>query len=393
MSAQQLLGQLSSLHQMIVQLVESVPEQDAYSSLGGDLAPLAWYLGRATYVECYWLREVVQQDPEMTGRVREIFTPGAIPVQQQWQRLPPRDHLLNWVLELQDENIMRLANTKRLPTHPLLEEDRLHWLITEEVARIYEQMLTALTQRQLQQTTAFRVSRPLLPTLPTVDLMGVAQGHYRIGARSDPAAFDNEQPPQIVELSSFRIQREPVSNAAWLCFINAGGYQERSCWSQAGWERLEPDTKGPSHWRRDDKGHWYAVGLNGPFELTAEDPVMGISQDEASAFASWLSQQGSEYAGAVLQHEYQWEASARTQATKGYGRVWEWCANLFRPYQGYRRPEIAEAATREFDDRHYSLRGASLHTQRCLRRSTLRNRALPQNRQLFAGVRLVFPPN
>ena len=392
MSAQQLLGRLSGLHRMLVQLVQSVPEADAYSSFGGDLAPVAWYLGRATYIENYWLREVVEQDSDITDRVREIFTPGSLPALQQWQLLPPRDHLLNWVLELQDENIMRLANARLLPPHPLLEGDRLHWLITQEVARIYEQMLQVLTWRQLRQATSFRSAKPLKPQSPDANLVQVAQGHYRIGAKSDPSAFDNEQPPQIVELSSFRIQQHPVSNAAWLSFMTTGGYQDPGYWSREGWERLAAGTGGPAHWRKDAAGNWHGIGLNGPFELMPEEPVTGISHDEASAFANWLAQQGGEQAGAVVQHEYQWEVATRTRAITDYGRAWEWCANLFQPYSGYRTPEISEAATAEFDGRHYSLRGASLHTQPCLRRTSLRNQALPQSRELCTGVRLVFPP-
>ena len=135
MRTQQLLGQLSELHRMLVRLVQSVPEQDACASFDGTTAPLAWHLGHATFLECYWLRETVQQDPDITDRAREIFTPGALPPAEQWRRLPPRDHLFNWVLELQDENIMRLANPANLPLHPLLQDDRLLWLVTQQAAR------------------------------------------------------------------------------------------------------------------------------------------------------------------------------------------------------------------------------------------------------------------
>ena len=40
----------------------------------------------------------------------------------------------------------------------------------------------------------------------------------------------------------------------------------------------------------------------------------------------------------------------------------------------------------------YVLRGACLHTQPSLRRSTFRLCASPEERSLFAGTRLVMPP-
>lgn len=391
MNTQHLLGQLSDLHEMMTQLLESIPEPECYRPFHPALAPLAWYLGRAVYLETWWLREQVQGETDMTARVRELFIPGALPQVEQWRRLPPKDHLLNWALELQEENIMRLANPGTLPAHPLLAEERLLPVIIQQQALLYEQILMVLTQRQLQLSPEHRVTTPLQAALPEADLTGIAQGHYRIGALDDPAAFDNELPTQVVQLSNYRIQRHPLSNANWLAFMEAGGYQDPACWNEAGRDWLGDTPPHPDHWRRDEGGSWFGIGLNGPFDLQPGEPVMGISQYEAEACARWVSSLGGELAGAVLQHEYQWEVAARTQSIQGHGRVLEWCANRFEPYQGYQAPEWSEARTREFDQRHYSLRGASLHTQRALRRSTRRSRALPESRHLFTGARLVFP--
>lgn len=130
---------------------------------------------------------------------------------------------------------MRLANLDRLPDHPLLAENRLIPLINRSRALLYEQMLQTLVEQRLQQAEAYRVVRPLIAESPTADQVGVSQGHYRIGAKGDPAARDNEQPAQVVNLSNFRIDRHPASNAAWLAFMQAGGYAMREYWSEQGW--------------------------------------------------------------------------------------------------------------------------------------------------------------
>ena len=39
-------------------------------------------------------------------------------------------------------------------------------------------------------------------TPPSSELIGISQGHYRIGAKGDPAAYDNELPPQLAYVAA-----------------------------------------------------------------------------------------------------------------------------------------------------------------------------------------------
>lgn len=379
---------------MLNQLLETVEEADIYRTYHPRLAPLAWYFGRSIYLETYWLREVVQADAEITTRVRHIFSSAPLPSEQQLRQLPPKDHLLNWALELQEENLMRLANPSLLGAHPLLTDNRLHWIIVQEHARNYEKMVLVLNQRKLAENQDHRVQRLLTPRQPDAETVEVHRGHYRLGANQDPAAYDNEQPTQIVELSGYRIQLIPVSNAAWLAFMQADGYSSSELWSNEGWSwQQQEKITHPHYWRQDQKGNWYAIGLNGPFELIPEEPVSGICKFEAEAYANWLSTFGDAYSGAVPQHEFQWEVAARNRAIRGYGRVWEWCANIFQPYNEFHPAEYPEGRTMDFDDKQFSLRGACIHTQRALQRPSFRHRASPGDNHLVAGVRLVFPPD
>jgi iron(II)-dependent oxidoreductase len=394
MTSPQLLGQLNSVNEMMVQIVRSVPEADCYRLFHTGLAPLAWYLGRSVYQETYWLREVIQGDDDLTSRVRELFHLGDPTYEAQWERLPPRDHLLNWALEIQEENLTRLANPGMLPDHPLLHQERIQQHILQEHHRIYEAMLVTLAERNLlQDADGYGITTQLQSQSPAMESVGISQGHYRIGAKVPASAYDNELPEQVVELSSFRIARQPVSNAVYLRFMEEDGYGERSFWSDTGWDwLLQRQCRQPHHWRRDEEENWYAMGLNGPFDLVAEDPVMGINHHEATAFAAWLAEKGEDFTGAVLQHEYQWEVAVRTQVLQEYGRIWEWCSNSFHPYAEFQPAPDGVGITEDFNDTLYSLRGASLYTQGSLRRPSYRNRSLAENRYLFTGTRLVFPP-
>lgn len=389
-----ILGPLSRLQELQRQLLGSVPEADINRCFHQELASLGWYLGRSVFRESLWLDERVRGDERSTARLRHLFAPGPLALAERCAALPPPAHLLAWAGQIQDEHLQLLATPRALPEHPLLAGHRLQWFLLQEAAKDYERMLAVLQQRRLSQTQGgFRVADPLVPLPPGLELVAVHQGHYRVGARQEPAAYDNELPPQAVQLSSYRIARRPVSQGEFLGFLAEGGYQERALWSEAGWRWREAQAIAhPLHWQRDDRGSWYGVGLNGPLALLPEQPVAGLSHHEALAFAAWVSTQGGTTAGAVLQHEYQWEVAARAGYLEGRGQVWEWCANPFHPYPEFSPfPDRATSAD-HFDPAPPSLRGGCLHTQPVLRRLSLRHWATAEARTGFAGLRLVFPP-
>lgn len=389
-----ILGQLGNLHDMMRELVTSVPPAEANARYHPKLATLSWYLARSVYRETYWLREVIAKDPDLTRRVRGLFTPNDLDLDNQCNRLPPADHLLSWAREIHDEHLRRLATPGELPDHPLLRADRMQWFLLQETARDYETMLSLLLARSLSQPQPkHQVREPLSLHSPTFERVEVIQGHYRIGSRDEAFAYDNELPPQAVELSSFRIAKRPVNNAAYLTFMEAGGYERKELWSEEGRGWLsQTEASAPWQWRRDLDGHWYEMGLNGPADLATEEPVAGINQYEAAAFAAWVASLGGDLTGAVLQHEYQWEVAARSGVIEDTGRVWEWCANALHPYPDFAAFPNGEVSQASFGGGSVSLRGASLHTQRCLRRASFRNWAPPHSRHLFTGIRLVFPP-
>jgi iron(II)-dependent oxidoreductase len=389
-----ILAPLNNIYEMQAQILQSVPETDAARQYHPELASLKWLYGYSVYQELYWLREILMGDADLTKRIEELFGPGDLDLQARCERMPPRDHLLNWAREIRDEHLMRIANPNMLPEHPLLEQNRLLWFLLQEQAKHYETMLLVLNQRQLLDPAhTYRVKFPLTAAAPGWETKELTQGHYRIGSRHQPAAYDNELPPQAVELSSFRIALKPVSNAQYLSFMETGGYTDASHWSEAGWQwQQTAQCRHPAYWHQDDGQNWYLIGINGSSDLPAEEPVSGINHYEAQAYANWVDALGGEFAGAVLQHEYQWEIAARSGVFTQMGRAWEWCSNLFHPYPSF-TPFPAESVSMDnFNTVNISLRGASLHTQRVLRRISMRHWSPPRQRFQLTGLRLVFPP-
>jgi len=389
----QALGALAGTHELLLQLVENLPARDCNRRFDPQLPSAGWLLGRAVYLELHLLRGLVMDDDDLAGRVRRLFDRPHEGASTPDEQLPPQDHLLNWAGEIFDQDLTSLANPGQLPAHPLLNDSWLVWHLAQRHALVYERLLAVITARSAQRARGdHRVETVLQASVPQDDSSRIEQGHYRIGAR-EGVVMANERPAQMVELNAFRISRRPVSNAEYLAFMQDDGYRETSWWDEDGRQWLTTaETSGPWHWRQDDAGSWYCIGTNGPMDLHRDDPVSGLSAHEARAYATWAAARGKGLAGAVPQHEYQWETAARMGEIEMYGRSWEWCANAFHDYPGYQPPSDNALEPCPADTAGYTLRGGCLHTQPSLRRSTFRQCATSHRRDLFAGTRLVMPP-
>ena len=384
MSSEALLGELRLARELVTALAEPLDDDGYRRQFHPELSALGWHLGHCTYIETYWLQEVILQDTTHTAPVRQLYIAGQTPKPARGELLPARPVLLQWAQALQTLNDTLLTEQPpALREHPLLREDYLLHFLVQHYNQHYETMLMALTQRAAASSDpGFMVDRPFPARQPVADCIEIAAGHYRVGG-SAPSACDNELPPQQATLGPCRMARNPVSNSEFLAFMQDGGYVREDLWSTAGWQWLQRHPAAcPDHWRPDAAGNWYGTGVRGAYQLDGDDVLHGISWHEAQAFARW--------AGAGLPHEYQWEVACRLQQLEQTGRAWEWCDNTFHPYAGFRAFPYKEYSQPWFDDGHYTLRGGSLHTRPAIRRPSFRNFYQPGMRHIFAGLRLVY---
>lgn len=93
-------------------------------------------------------------------------------------------------------------------------------------------------------------------------------------------------------VDAFHMSKYPVTNAQYNRFIEAGGYDEKQWWTEAGWasriKGIDFEVKTAS-WKSNGTGwtqprYWTDTLWNG-----AAQPVVGVSWFEALAFCNWLS--------------------------------------------------------------------------------------------------------
>ena len=84
------------------------------------------------------------------------------------------------------------------------------------------------------------------PAGARAETVSIPSGIRRIGHDDDGFSFDNESPAHDVLLQPVRIDRQLVTNAQWLAFMDDGGYRTPPLWLSAGWATAAPTRPIPA---------------------------------------------------------------------------------------------------------------------------------------------------
>ena len=246
---------------------------------------------------------------------------------------------------------------------------------------------------KLAQTSAGKPARPKEGPAMVV----VPEGEVVLG-RSEGFGWDNEFEAHRVEVGAFQIDRYKVTNSEFLEFLNSGGYNDKSLWTEDGWRWKEATgVAHPVFWKRSNGG-WIYRTMFEEIPMPLDWPVY-VSHSEASAYARWIGKalpteaewqraaEGSSIGNAGFR---QWDPVPVTADTSMYGNGWEWTSSLFKPFPGFSPfPFYPGYSANFFDDQHYVMKGGSARTADCLLRPSFRNWFQPNYQYVYTGFRCV----
>ena len=251
-----------------------------------------------------------------------------------------------------------------------------------------------------------------------IEFVPVPGGPFMMG-NPEGIGYSDEWPAHEITVDAFWIGLTEVTNAQYKHFVYAGGYEQEQWWTKAGWAWLQanPEITKPRFW--DDSENQQFNGDN--------QPVVGVSWYEATAYATWLAAETS--LALRLPTEAEWEKGARGVDGRTYpwgeetstdqllnynnnvgrtvdvgsypagaspygaldmaGNVWEWTATQWvANYDNY----VNVVYNNREGDVIRALRGASWLFSADVVRSAHRLRSFPDGRDFDFGFRVVFVP-
>ena len=310
-------GLLTRARQRTQGLTDCVTDDDLIRQHSPLMSPLVWDLAHVANQEELWLlREVAGRDPmhpEIDSLYDAFEHPRAerptLPLMRPAEARAYAHEVRGRVLDVLERVQFRGAR--------LLKDGFAFGMIAQHEQQHDETMLA---------THQLRVGAPALSapppdpapadvlTLPAEVL--VPGGPFTMGTSTEPWALDNERPAHVVDLAPFWIDTTPVTNAAWLEFIAAGGYDRPEYWTGAGWaHRQRAGLTAPQFWRRE-AGQWLRTRFGVTEPVPPAEPVVHVCWYEADAYARW--------AGRRLPREAEWEKAARYDPATGRSLRFPW---------------------------------------------------------------------
>ncbi len=420
----ELVGQLEEARRRTRWLLRTVSEENLSKQHAPIMSPLIWDYGHIGNYEELWLLEKAFGKSLSNRTLYDMYDASLHPREER----PSLDLLdregADLYLDAVREGVLEALETADLEGEdPLLRDGFVYHMILQHECQHNETVLQTL---QLMQGKGYRPGAKVeLPDgNPTDEMVHVPGGPFVMGTDDEAWALDNERGAHEVEAADFHLDKTPLTNRAYLEFVEDGGYEREELWRPEGWAWIRDQRiSAPKHWYQREPHSWWTqrFGFDEPLRMDA--PVMHVSFYEAEAYARW--------AGKRLPTEAEWEKAASWDPEAGTRRlfpwgddpptperanldqcafrpaeagaypagasacgalgmiadVWEWTASDFAAYPGFESFPYGEYSEVFFGPDYKVLRGGSWATRPYAIRNTFRNWDYPIRRQLFVGFR------
>jgi ergothioneine biosynthesis protein EgtB len=394
--------------------------------------PIVFYEGHLPAFSFNTLVKKALGEPGMDTRLEQLFARGidpsehAVPLPDARDVWPSRD-VVRAFAEEADRRVLDALQHASLerPGDPLLDRAQGVFAILEHEAMHQETLLYMWHRLPCSDKTApagYRLRTD--GRVPPQEWIEVPSGPATLGVDREavPFAWDNECPRYVEQVEAFSLDRHDVTNAAFLEFVEGGGYGDARWWQPADYEWIQRERlRHPLFWERyGDEWHWR--GMFAMIPLPMSWPVY-VSFAEASAFARWRDARlptEAEFQRAAFgtpdgsTRAFPWgdadpspargvfdfsswdpePAGSHVEGRSAWGvedlvgNGWEWTSTPFGPFPGFQPiPSYPEYSADFFDGEHFVMKGASPVTSRELLRPTFRNWFRPHYPYVYATFR------
>jgi iron(II)-dependent oxidoreductase len=426
--AQELADSLLDARKRELEVLDKLTHDQLFGSRLRTVEPPIWEMGHVGWFQDRWILQNLDANPPVSQEADNLYDSFNIPNTERWDlAFPPFGETYEYITEVLDRIVQRLGS------RDLTDEDIYFYRLVINHEDMHSETMVHIRQTLGYQRPYIANTRPTPPTIDTdFDLHDAAipGGTYLLGATpGTPFVFDNEKWAHPLELKPYQISATPVTVDQYRIFVEAGGYQERSLWSDEGWEwRQQAQAEKPAYWQREPDGSWCMRWFDQIIPLEPFHPMMHVNFYEANAYCAW--------AGRRLPSEAEWELAASgeptpdgtgfTAAKRLYpwgntlptidqanldsavlepvdvralpdgdsafgcrqmiGNVWEWTADTFAAYPGYVIDPYDTYSAPSFGQQKV-LRGGCWVTRARVIRNTWRNFYTPDRNNIFAGFR------
>ena len=248
--------------------------------------------------------------------------------------------------------------------------------------------------------------------------------HLGKSPNSSTYGWDIEYGARTIQVEPFQVNKYLITNADFLEFIKAGGYENPVYWTATAWEwKTQQNINHPKFWvpdRQFSDSYQYRAMFD-EIEMPFNYPVE-VNYYEAIAYCHWYNEQTGQNARLMTEiewHRVTYGLQSSGQVVSDYnlnlqwgspnpvgtietaqnaigicdlrGNVWEWLSDHLTPLSGYEpHPLYEDYSAPYFDNQHQMMAGGSW--------VTCGTQALPYYRNWFrpnfyqhAGFRLAQP--
>jgi iron(II)-dependent oxidoreductase len=417
---EQLIAWIDDARDRTLALFAELREEELLGPKLAIVNPGLWEVAHVAWFQEKWIERGVRGLPPMHARADALYDSARVPHDTRWDLpLLDRARAVEYLEEVRRSVVAWLR-------HDRIDDDGRYFAMLSVFHEDMHAEALLYTRQTLGMPAPAWLAEPEDGGALPGDVI-VPGGRFELGAKQGcvPFVFDNEKWSHVEEVRRFAISRAAVTQAELARFVDAGGYQNRELWCDAGWRwKTATDANHPVYWRRAG-GAWERRAFDRWVALEPHRPALHVNWYEANAYCRWL--------GRRLPTELEWEVAAAGEAdgdalaaTKRIhprgeklvdahaqlgmratgacsvdrhqagesafgcrqmiGGVWEWTASDFVPYPGFVVDPYKEYSEPWFGT-HKVLRGGCFATQARLIRNTWRNFYTPDRRDVWAGFR------